>query len=72
MSYAPLPWCLAHGGVREFGCGVTSRHVRRCCRNRGGLLRKQKLDGKAVLYKHRQQAPMGCGDTHLSGRVLLL
>ena len=23
--------------VREFGCGVTSRHARRCCRNRGGL-----------------------------------
>ena len=22
--------------------GVTSSHVRRCCRNRGGLLRKQK------------------------------
>ena len=24
-------------GLREFGCGVTSRHARRCCRNRGGL-----------------------------------
>ena len=32
--------------MREFGCGVTSRHARRCCRNRGGLLRKQKACGK--------------------------
>ena len=23
--------------MREFGCGVTSRHARRRCRNRGGL-----------------------------------
>ena len=46
MSCAPLHRCLAHGGVREFGCGVTSRHVRRCCRNRGGLLRKQSLTEK--------------------------
>ena len=27
--------------VREFCCGETSRHARRCCRNRGGLLRKR-------------------------------
>ena len=72
MSCAPLPPCLAHGGVREFGCGVTSRHVRRCCRNRGDLLRKQKLDGNAMHYKHSQQAPMGCGDIQPTGRVLLL
>ena len=26
---------------------ITSRHVRRCCRNRGGLLSKQKLGGNA-------------------------
>ena len=31
--------------LREFGCGVTSRHARRHCRNRG-LLRKQKGCGK--------------------------
>ena len=30
------------------------------------------LDGNAMHYKHRQQAPMGCGDIHPSGRVLLL
>ena len=44
----PLPRCLAHGRVREFGCGITSCHVRRCCRNRGGLLRKQNLDENAM------------------------
>ena len=44
--------------LREFGCGVTSRLVRRCCRNRGGLLRKQKLDGNAAHCQHSHR-PQG-------------
>ena len=27
---------------------------------------------RCFIYKHRQKAPMGSGDTQLSGRVLLL
>ena len=41
-------------GLREFGCGVAGRHVRHCCRNRGGLLRKQKLDASAMLHRKQQ------------------
>ena len=43
----------------EFGCGVASRHVRRCCRNRGGLLRKQKLDGNAMHLPTQTTGPKG-------------
>ena len=66
------PYEVGPGGLREFGCGVTSRHVRRCCRNRGGLLRKQKLDGKSMHYDHRQQAPRGRGAIPSSDRAVLL
>lgn len=59
MSCARLPRCLAHGGVREFGCGVTSRHARRCCRNRGGLLRKQKACGKCDALRTTDNRPLG-------------
>ena len=62
----PLPRCLAHyGGVREFGCGVTSRHIRRCCRNNpGGLLRKQKACGKCDASQTTDTRPQG--DTPLA------
>ena len=46
--------------MREFGCGVTSRHARRSCRNRGGLLRKQKACGlwqMRCIANNRQQTP---------------
>ena len=52
--------------LREFGCGVvTSRHVRRCCRNRGGLLRTQKLDENAMHCKQQTTGPKGQGDAEL-------
>ena len=43
--------------VREFGCGVTSCHARRCCRNRGGLLRKQEACGKCDALQTTDNRP---------------
>ena len=72
MSCARLPRCLAHGGVREFGCGVTSRHARRCCRNRGGLLRKQKACGKCDALRTTDNRPYGDAARPLIASCLLL
>ena len=51
------------GRVRAFGCGVTSRHARRCCHNKGGLLRKQRkgLWKMRCIADNRQQALRRCG-----------
>ena len=42
---------------REFGCGITSHHARRCCRNRGALLRKQKAFGKCDALQTTNNRP---------------
>ena len=55
--------------LREFGCGVTSRHARRCCRNRGGLLRKQKACGKCDASQTTDNRPLG--DAELAPLSLL-
>ena len=45
--------------VRGFGCGVTSCHARRCCRNRCGLLRKQIACGKCDALQTTDNRPQG-------------
>jgi len=56
--------------LREFGCGVTSR-PRRCCRNRGGLLRKQKACGKCDALQTTDNRAQG-GDSGWVRVVALL
>ncbi len=58
--------------LREFGCGVTSRHARRCCRNRGGLLRKQKACGKCDALRTTDNRPYGDAARPLIASCLLL
>ena len=49
-----------HGSlVQESGCGVTSRPVRRCYRNRGGLLRKQKARRECDALRAQTTGPKG-------------
>ena len=48
--------------LREFGCGVTSRHARRCCRNRGIVAQvlihvSSKHGGDRILHVARLDVP---------------